>query len=104
MVSFDVNDFVSHNPSDLRSAFGPFEQSCKKENRAARNRKRVELRIVDNEEAIIERLRTHDGKNALTDPSDISFDLGMTHVLKVFFGLAPKLTGNFCFFILAGRA
>ncbi len=57
MTSFDVNNFVTEDAGKLVGALGPLDEARKKIDRAARNRKSVELIFVDDKETVIERLR-----------------------------------------------
>src|SRR5581483_3061756 len=98
-----VNDFVAHDARQLRGAFHAVEKPRIDVDRPAGNGKRVERGIGDDEEAILERLRTHYREQSPADLIDESFDFRIGDERELLFRLAAELPADARLVILLDR-
>src|SRR4029450_9549678 len=89
-----VGYFMTENASDLRSRFRLFDEAGEKENRSARNREGIQLRVLDDKKAVIEGLRPHGGQYTLPNPIDIAFNFRISHEFELLPRFAPKFAAD----------
>ena len=100
-MPLDVGYFMTENAGDFGSCFGLFDQPGEKENRSSRNRKGIELGVLDDKKAVIEGLRPHGGQYALPNPVDITLNLRVGDEFELLSRLTPKFAADSSFFVFA---
>jgi len=101
MMSLGVGNFMSDDAGEFVGGCRPLDQSGVDIDRSTGNGEGIELRIFDDEKTIIERLRAGGGKNAPSNPINVTFDFGIVNELKKFFCFAAEFPTDFRFFVFA---